>query len=335
MSILKDRPLIIAGSGRSGTTWVLDVLAESNKLLPIFEPLNPLAVKEARNFCSRYIRSNALEPELENFMIKTFNGELNYSWLKTRIAPTKMRPSFTKIFSWDYNYTLLALYKKFTTRYFNYVRKRSFRPIIKFIRANLMLEWLAENFDPRIIFIVRHPGAVVASKIAASKTRGGAEWDFYGPYQQSVFYQYKKDKDLRKDYLGKYSDILTEKLSPVGGHTLVWCIENILPIYNKQKRKYYAFYYEDILMNPEREFDRMVRILGLERKPDISIIASPSQQASSEMRSCSFSENQLTRWMKSFTRKELCEIDIVLKFFKVTTYNAFEPMPISRTQDFI
>ena len=88
-------------------------------------------------------------------------------------------------------------------------------------------------------------------------------------------------------------------------------------------------------INSEKEFDRMVKILGLERKPVKSCILMPSQQASQELVNSSFRENQLTRWMKTFNRQQLDEIDKILKFFKVTTYNAYEPMPISRTQDFI
>jgi len=79
----------------------------------------------------------------------------------------------------------------------------------------------------------------------------------------------------------------------------------------------------------------MVKVLGLERKPGNSIVIRPSQQASQEMRNRSFEKNQLTRWMKSFNQEQLGEMDRILKFFNVTTYNAYEPMPVSRTQDFI
>ena len=96
----------------------------------------------------------------------------------------------------------------------------------------------------------------------------------------------------------------------------------------------HIFFYEDIVNNPKKEFEHMVKILHLERTPDKSDIIRPSQQASSEMETCSFRENH-TRWMKSFNRRQLSEIDNILNFFKVTIYNAYEPMPISRTQDFI
>ena len=332
---MKNNPLIIAGSGRSGTTWVLDVIAETNNLRPVFEPLCRRGVPEAWVFGRRYVRENADEPELKRFMEKVFNGELNYIWPNTRILPDKMRPSFSQITSWNYTYTLLSRYKNFFLQYFSYSRIKSFRPITKFIRANLMLDWLSANFDPRIIFLVRHPGAVAASKMAAAKTEGGAIWDFNGPNEQRILSQYKHDQQLRNDYLDKYFEIFSGKLSPVAGHTLIWCIENMLPIYNLQKKKRYVFFYEDIVNNPEKEFDHMVKILGLERTPDNADVLKPSQQASIELRNSSSVNNQLTRWMKSFDEQQLKEIDRMLRFFKVSIYDAYDPMPVNRTQDMI
>lgn len=198
-----------------------------------------------------------------------------------------------------------------------------------------MLDWLTSNFNARVIFLVRHPGAVAASKIAAAKTKGGSVWDFNGPNEQRILSLYKHDEQLRKDYLDKYYEIFLEELSPVAGYTLIWCIENILPIYNLQKKKRCVFFYEDIVRNPKKEFDRMVKILGIKRNPGKSRILMPSQQASQELRNSSFGENKLTRWMKSFNQQELGEIDRILKFFNVTIYKAYEPLPVSRTQDLI
>ncbi len=91
--------LLCLGSGRSGTTWVLDVLAETNNLRPVFEPLNPNGVKEAWKFCNRYVREDSDEPELKSFMGKIFNSELDCLWTKARIISTKMRPSISQITS--------------------------------------------------------------------------------------------------------------------------------------------------------------------------------------------------------------------------------------------
>lgn len=331
----KNNPLIIAGSARSGTTWVLDVLAETNNLRPVFEPLNPVGVREARFFCNRYVPQNAREPEFKGFMEKIFNGEMNCLWTNTRLLPHLLRPAISKMASWNYDYDLLSRYKKLFIRYSDYLRRKSFLQITKLIRANLMLDWLEVNFQPKIIFIVRHPGAVAASKIVAAKTKRGGVWDFNGPNQQSILFRYKNDERLRRDYLNKYYEIFSEKLSPVAGATLIWCIENILPIYNLQKKKHYVFFYEDIVHNPAREFKRMVKMLGLNKCPDSSIIRQPSQQASNEMKKGPLEEDQLTRWMKNFSQQQLTEMDEILKFFNVAIYDAYEPMPVSRVQNTI
>ena len=275
---MKDNPLIIAGSGRSGTTWVLDVIAESNNLRTVFEPLQPYGVPEARYIGHRYLKRNSFEPEIKSFMEKVFKGKLHYIWPNTRFLPCRLQPKLSQMSSLNYNYKFIGRYKRFLIRYFKYIIKYPCRRITKFIRANLMLDWLIANFNATIIFIVRHPGAVAASKISATKIN--PTWDFYGIEQQNILRQYKYDELLRKDYLEEYHDIFSKKLSPAEGHTLLWCIENILPIYRQQKKKNYVFFYEDIVTNPVKEFDRMIKILGLEKKPKRSVIIRPSQQAS-------------------------------------------------------
>ena len=330
---MESNPLVIAGSGRSGTTWVLDVLAEANNLRTIFEPLSPFFVPEARSFANCYVRENAHEPELRRFMEKVFKGEFHNLWIDIRCNKANLLPSVSQMTSWDYLYNFGAFYKLFLGRNLKYIRKKSFIPITKFVRANLMLDWIEKNFNAKIVYVVRHPGAVVASQIAASKAKSGAVWDFNGSNKQSILSQYKQDEQLRKDYLDKYYEIFSEKLSPVAGHTLIWCIENILPVYSQQKKKRYVFFYEDIVNNPEREFGRMVKVLSLERKPDSAIIIRPSQQASMEMKNEAFGDKSLTRWMKKLSTQQLGEIDNILNFFNVKIYNAYDPMPISRIQD--
>lgn len=330
---MTHNPMIVAGSGRSGTTWILDTLAEANNLRTIFEPLAPHFVPEARTFANCYVRADDHKPELKRFLEKVLMGKHHNLWMNTRCNKANLIPSVAQMTSLKHLYNFGAFYKFFLRRSLKYMREMSFIPITKFIRANLMLDWIEKNLDAKIIYIVRHPGAVVASQILASKAKFGAVWDFNRSYKQSILFRYKEDRQLRKDYLDKYYEIFSEKLSPVAGHTLLWCIENILPVYNHQKMKRYVFFYEDIVNNPQKEFEHMIKILGIKRKPDRSIISRPSQQASRKMRNRSFDKNQLTRWVKNFNQKQLVEIDRVLKFFKVSTYNAFEPMPISRIQD--
>jgi hypothetical protein len=49
----RPRPRVVAGYGRSGTTWVQDVLAISNELRPVFEPLHPLLLRRLQLLVDR------------------------------------------------------------------------------------------------------------------------------------------------------------------------------------------------------------------------------------------------------------------------------------------
>jgi len=112
---LKNAPIIIAGSGRSGTTWVLDAIARANNLRTIFEPLNPVGHPSAKHLANRYVRDDTDFPELKRFMDKVFSGNLKSLWANYRIRPDRLRPNMhkseslrQKLGSLKYNYTRLA-----------------------------------------------------------------------------------------------------------------------------------------------------------------------------------------------------------------------------------
>ncbi len=138
--------IVIAGSPRSGTTLLLDVLASSLRYRKIFEPLHPKAVPEAEKFYYRYLRPEEKDPSLESFMRRVLTGKTSNTWINN-MGEVKDVKSFLK--------ATLRLY-----------RWRWWAPnrVIKIIRGNLMLAWLERNFGCKIIFIMRHPCAVVESQ---------------------------------------------------------------------------------------------------------------------------------------------------------------------------
>ena len=59
---------LIAGSGRSGTTWVQDALAAANDLRPVFEPLHPAVSEIGARYAYRALSRNDEHPELQRFL---------------------------------------------------------------------------------------------------------------------------------------------------------------------------------------------------------------------------------------------------------------------------
>ena len=311
---MNNVPFIISGSGRSGTTWVLDAIAESNDLRTIFEPLNPNVVPGAGRFANCYIRDDENRPDLKAFMDRAFSGSLKSLWVNYRIRPERLRIKFNKPGALIFNYKLLMHH------YFKYRKSNHHKGIIvKFIRANLMLGWIFRIYQPKIILLLRHPGAVAASKMQL----GGPNWSY-----ESILKFYMKDEKLCSDYLFNFKDVICKNLSPIAAHTIIWCIENMIPLQEAQKKNYCLVFYENLILNSQQEWRKIIDFFGLNSMPKKEMLIQPSQQVSLEMRKKIFDDKQINRWMKNFSHKQLTELDEMLKIFGVPFYRAFDPLPI-------
>ena len=316
---MNNAPIIIAGSGRSATTWVLDAIANANNLRTIFEPLHPIGVPAAKPFANRYVRDDANEPEQKLFLDKVFSGMFKSLWANYRVRPDRLHFTYCQSMSLKHKLgSLKSNYKKLAIHYCRYHKVKSGNLIVKFIRANLMLGWLSRNYSAKILFIVRHPCAVVHSKIRL----GGPDWE-----HEALLQQYFQDKQLVEDYLHKYKDLLKRPLSPIAGHTAIWCIENALPIHNAGSRGLCVVFYEDLIVNSDAEWERIIESLDLKHVPAKDILIEPSQQTSKETKNKLLDNTQVSGWMKSFNEEQLAEINKILKIFEVSIYNAFDPMP--------
>jgi hypothetical protein len=311
--------LVIAGSGRSGTTWVLDVIAQANHLRTIFEPLHPVAIPEAQRYAYRYIPENLEVPDLKEFLGRVFKGSLHSAWSDYRIRPHLLIPRKDTFRSFGNMYKLYRHWTRYSQQYWLY-RKNLKNPhlIVKMIRANLMLGWLHRVFDARIVLVVRHPGAVVESKLRL----GGSSWQ-----SATLLDFYRKDQTLRLDYGDRYTGLLEQKLSLLEAHTLSWCIENQIPLEQARRNGYLVVFYEKLLTAGQEEWDRIVCGLGLHESPHTQFIKQPSQQASRYWHTNSANGTFATGWMERLGIQHLGEIDAVLRELGVSVYNAYDPMP--------
>jgi len=126
------KSIFIAGSARSGTTWLQDIVNFNNDYRILFEPFDPKKVdlvKKWKDF--QYLRADENDPKFLEPMKKILKGQINDSWVNS------------------YNKRLFSQ-----------------RRIIKAIYANLFLFWMKNHFpEVPILLILRHPCAVANSKI--------------------------------------------------------------------------------------------------------------------------------------------------------------------------
>lgn len=317
-----EPPLLIAGSGRSGTTWVLDVLASAFGLRTIFEPLHPNAVRGAQAYAWRFVPPTAEPDGMEAFFRRVFSGDLSTWWTDYRIPPYTLIPPARDLREPGALHKIYHSWRNAIRQYQEYRPTRS-RPrlLVKCIRANLLLGWLASRFDARVLLLVRHPAAVVESKLRI----GGRSWD---PARMTGVY--RRDENLPALGGGRYVDLLHQDLTDAEALTLVWCIENQVPMAEAAENGYLIVHYEDLLGDGGQIWDRIAQFFGLEASGwDGDLIRAPSQQASPAFQNAG-EARKATRpgWMARMRSQDLQAVDRILKAVGVTAYDVSEPLPI-------
>lgn len=124
--------VMLAGTGRSGTTWVGDIINYKNEYRTLFEPLWNLHVPLFADFSTKqYLPPEVVDQRFLKPMTLLLSGDLRNFWadrLNTQMLP----------------------------------RKR----LIKEIRGNLLLGWIRARFpELPIILLLRHPCATAISRV--------------------------------------------------------------------------------------------------------------------------------------------------------------------------
>src|SRR5450755_3422533 len=120
--------VLLSGAGRGGTTWLAELINYRNDLRYMFEPFYAGEVAGAAAFANwQYVDPADAAPRLSGYARDVVTG-------RTRHQRVDM-----------YNRRLIST-----------------RRLIKEVRANLMIGWLAQRFPGmRILLLLRHPLATV------------------------------------------------------------------------------------------------------------------------------------------------------------------------------
>jgi len=185
------------------------------------------------------------------------------------------------------------------------------RWIVKFVRANPLLPWLVRHFPrSKPVLVLRHPCAVYSSWIQRHWPVAG-----YAPPKKARFFA------AFPEYLET-----REKLStPEEFFAAAWCIEHCAIFRQMNAGELVMCYYEDLVLDAERELDQICRILDIPINKDLSgIIKRPSSKASNTLQAGSV--NQLTAWRERLPSDVGKRIVGVLKAFDLHCYD-LSPLP--------
>lgn len=221
-----EASILLSGSARSGTTWLANILSSLPGIQQIFEPMIPLWNDEIRLLTGWdqsdpyirgvYLRTEGEYPEWEAYIYRILSGQIRNYWT-------------------------------------DYERSSYFpdRFLVKEVRANMMLGFIHRKFEPRIIHIIRHPCAVVYSRLAAP----------------TAWHADVKDllcqEELVEDYLKPWIPEIEKEKDLIGAHAVFWGVENLVASRALASRPHYWLEYETLCLEPWRTSLNILDWLGV------------------------------------------------------------------------
>ncbi len=318
-------PRVIAGFGRSGTTWVQDVIAQSNCLRAVFEPLHPGQIGGADAFAHRYVPADSDEEDLYRFLYKFMHGRYHSLWADYRVVATLLRPMRHNFVS-SYQ---IRRYLKHWIRSANKIgiywnQRRYDRRIVKFVRANMMLGWIKSKFDARIVFMIRHPVPVILSQLKSPRA-----WK-----AQDYIVRYRADARLLDAIGDDLRTMLFRDLSDTEGLALCWCIENTIALRQAEQTGIAVIYYEKLLDQGRPQWQRILTALDLDVLPKEDLIRKPSQQTWGEKSKNVELLRKHAAWMDRLDQPTATGIQSVLDAAGVSIYRVSEALPVTDGAEF-
>jgi hypothetical protein len=288
--------ILIVGSPRSGTTWLMEIFENMHGYTYLFEPLQrlwfPSVVKVG--FDQRpYLPPDVDKPEYEEYLRKVLTGQI-----VSRYFP--------------YGNSFGMLINRFVSK----------KLIVKSIRLTRLLPWIDKRFQLRnITYIIRHPCAVIASQL---KTGFGGYQNKYPftnrfPSKDIIIEEASNIDIIDSSIVNKLNRIrTTEELLAAA-----WCLDNYVPLYYQDSHKWNMIVYEKLVTDGENELRKLFSEIGEEDSTKLAInqLKKPSMLTiEKDPKSVLSSDIQLSKWKKSLSKDKIKKILSIVEDFGLDFY---------------
>jgi Sulfotransferase domain len=265
----------ISGAGRSGTTWLAEIIASQIYGRIIFEPFYLKVMKAAGLDPLGYISRSAQNEPLLAYCRDVLSGRIRHEWTDRQVKHT-------------------------------FPRYR----VVKEVRSNFFLRWFAENFPSvPILFIIRHPCAVVLSRMQFSRIEDG--WD---PDVDIDFYL--SQRELVADFLSDKLEIIEKAQTAEERHAVYWCINNLVPLKQFHGDELNIVFYENLCVHPNIELHKIFQRIN-HQYDDLQFSRYVERPASTVLPSSAIltGEDKMTRWRTVLSPEQIQKVLSIVRAF--------------------
>lgn len=274
-----EHTIACVSSGRSGSTWLSQVVTDAQTRI-IYEPMHAQkGVPGLKEYNLKYIREGDQQPELNQYLDQLFQGKCHSYWLDCHNP------------KWSWVLT---------------------RRLIKLIRANMMLGYMAERYPKaKFILLMRHPGAVALSQFS-----GGWRMDPKDIYAQMG------DEFPIINALPQPANIFQNRL-------LWWVLENYLAALALGKPNVTLVFYEHFLLNLEQMSKHLSEFCNIDRaQMRLEDSDKPSSVSAAGLKYTDANE-RLKRWMDKVDVADREYLQLILEGSGMSRYyTADSALPI-------
>ncbi|MCF6158859.1 MAG: hypothetical protein E3K32_09875 [wastewater metagenome] len=231
--------IVILGFGRSGTTWLSDVISKKMGGLILFEPFHPSVTNCSSQFAYSHISQEKDSKLLEGFLNDVLNKRHKRKWLLRNHIPVSL--------------------DEVTDDFQDTVWQECNILGFKEPRASFLISWLQKNFNAKIVFIVRHPCAVIAS----IKKRVNF-WEEFGWSQNYKMFLQKTifSESFHNHEIINYIDVVENARTDIEKMSVMWSITHSVAIEELERLSIPIFHYEDFYYAPFLFFRNLFAYIG-------------------------------------------------------------------------
>jgi Sulfotransferase family len=258
-----QRPILVTGAHRSGTTWFGEMLCLSPRIGMLLEPFNPITPPGISSgpFDRFFLY---VTEENEGPFLEPLERTLEFRYALRRQLP-RIRSA----------HELGRTVQDFSSFALNRVRRA--RPLLKDPIAVFSSEWLVSRFDAQPIVLIRHPAAFVSSLKKLGWTHR--------------FEHFLSQPLLLRDHLGPYEGEIREfaerQHEIVDQGILLWrLIYSAVATFRERHPDWIFVRHEDASLDPVPAFERLFDSLGVDLDDGIrrSIVAHSAEGNPTELR---------------------------------------------------